>query len=104
MPFHAKLRPILQFLLDIGLCGLRLQPERVPAQVNAVFSTLRLGNVKTLAKVSQRIAGVQLRCKLLAELKWRNCQFSSSGGSSRCISLSDLFQSRSSTRSMPEQS
>jgi hypothetical protein len=58
MAFHCEPSPIVQFLRDIPSRRLRLKPERMPAQVNALFTVPRLGAMKTLAETRKRIAAI----------------------------------------------
>src|ERR1022692_1102601 len=107
MALHAKLSPVLQFLVNVGCSRLGLQAERVTTQIYARACSLR--QQETLAIALQRIAFIHRDRKILTRLKlWSTLEgghcLISSGVRSRRISRSALSQSISSTRLMDSQS
>ena len=97
--FHSESRPVFQFSIEIRACRFRLQAERMPAQINALFAARSLGNVEARAKMRQRIAGVHLGCEVLSKFKAGVAQVDSSGVSSLRTNRSALSHSKSSMRS-----
>ena len=59
MAFDAEILPIQQFLLDERPGGLRLQAERIAAQVDARLAVPVFRNVKFFAKCRERIVSIQ---------------------------------------------
>ncbi len=102
MAFHAKLRPVLQCLVEIRTRRFGLQPERVTAQINGVVSLPCFWDVEALAKMGQRIAGIHCNRETFAGMKCcPGHETSSSGVSSllnqivRPCSSRDLPRARS---------
>src|ERR1700756_446033 len=69
MSLDPEQLPVFQLLIDISAHGLRLESERVPAEIHAVVAIRSLWNMKTLAKGCQRIAGIHLRSERYGGIK-----------------------------------
>src|SRR5258708_28313264 len=105
VPFHAELRPVPEFLIEVRTRSFRLQPERMPAQVNALISASCPGKAETLAEVCQGIASIHCRCESIATLK--RCaghEASSRGVRSPRINIAALLHSRPSMLSIESHS
>src|SRR5262249_53173127 len=79
---HPESRPRVQLALDQFPGGLRLQAQRVAAQVRAEPPVWPGRNVEPLAIAAQRVVGVEVQGEVLAgrvvvSRHERNCPFSS---------------------------
>src|SRR5439155_21945884 len=93
MRFDAELSPVVQFPLDERSRGLRLQTERMPAEINAVIAGFRSWKMKSVTEMSEGVATIHVDRKGLTVLKASiRHEGNSSGVSSARIRASALTQ------------
>ena len=104
--FHAELRPILQFLLDVFARSFRLKPERVTAEIDRRAAIGGWRNMKLRRETAASGSRASISAAKLADVSKATAAIyaPASGVSSRCTSASAFAQSMSSTRCTESQS